>query len=140
MYVPAGAILPQQPVVQNVEELPQGPWNYASIPDLPDSGDLYMDDGNTLAYQRGDNLRLHFACNTTAHSVEVDISAPSGPYRPWFQDLQLTIYGLALKTEDVVLDGNPVSDWRQDGSSLTIRGIRWDTTARHVRVNLAAPK
>ena len=53
VYVRVGTILPQQPVVQNVDEAPQGPLELRVYPGPDCHGDLYQDDGNTFAYQKG---------------------------------------------------------------------------------------
>src|SRR5262249_7257564 len=51
VFVRAGAVIPEQPVVQNSGEVPQGPLQVSVYPGPNCSGSLYQDDGNTLAYQ-----------------------------------------------------------------------------------------
>ena len=138
VYVRAGAILTQQPVIQHVGETPQGPLELRVYPGPQCAGDLYMDDGNTLAYQHGENLRVHFACSATPASVQVDISAPQGPFQPWFKDLQISIYGVAGKPLNVELDGKPISTWSQEASMVSIGGIPWSASAQTIRVKMGA--
>ena len=138
VYVRAGTILTQQPSIQYVGEDPQGPLELRVYPGPQCAGDLYMDDGNSLNYQHGENLRVHFTCNATSNSIQVDISAPQGPYQPWVKDLQVSIYGLTGKPSGADLDGKPVASWKQEGNVVSITGIPWSGSAHTVRVNLAA--
>src|SRR5262249_61886531 len=66
VYIRAGSILPQQPVVQNTQEIPQGPLQLLVYPGENCSGELYMDDGHTFNYRRGEYLRTSFSCSVTA--------------------------------------------------------------------------
>ncbi len=138
VYVRAGAILPEQPVIQYVGEIPQGPLGLRVYPGPQCGGDLYMDDGNTLAYQHGDTMRAHFTCNASSESVEVDISAPQGPYQPWFKDLQVSIYGVASRPSGVELDGKAISSWTHEAGAVSVSGIPWTASGHTVRVNLTA--
>ena len=140
VYVRAGSILPQQPVIQHVGETPQGPLALHVYPGPQCGGDLYMDDGNTLAYQRGETLRIHFGCSAEPGSVKVDIAAAQGPYQPWFKDVQIFVYGVAGKPANVTLDGKAISSWSQKAGTVSISGIPWSASGHTVVVNLAAPK
>jgi alpha-glucosidase len=138
VYVRAGTILTQQPVIQYVGEVPQGPLELRVYPGPQCSGDLYMDDGNTLAYQHGESLRAHFTCSAASGSVQVEISAPQGPYQPWFKDLQVSIYGVTGKPSSVEVDSKPISSWKQEANAVSISGIPWSAQAHTVRVRLTA--
>jgi len=136
VYVRAGSILPQQPIVQYVGETPQGPLELHVYPGPQCQGDLYMDDGNTLAYQHGENLRVHFSCEVSSSSLQIGISAPQGPYQPWFKDLRVSVYGVAGRTSSVELDGKLVDIWKSEGSSISIAHIPWSARAHTIRLNL----
>jgi alpha-glucosidase len=138
VYVRAGSILTQQPVVQYVGEIPQGPLELRVYPGPQCSGDLYMDDGNTLAYQHGDNVRVHFSCSATSNSVQVDVSAPQGTYRPWFKNLQVSIYGVSGKPSSVELDGKSLATWKQEASTMAISGIPWTGSGHAVLVKFGS--
>src|SRR5882762_8162887 len=133
VYVRAGTIVPQQPVVQNVDEAPQGPLDVRVYPGPDCRGDLYLDDGDTLAYQKGEFLRVHFTCETASDHVNFRMSAPEGPYPPWFKDVQLTVYG-ADKVRAVVLDGKPVKNWKAGSGAVTLEGFPWTSAAHGVQV------
>ena len=49
VYVRAGSIIPEQPVVQSTDEVPQGPLALNVYPGTPCHGSLYADDGKTYA-------------------------------------------------------------------------------------------
>ena len=82
VYVRAGTVLPQQPVVQNIDQTPSGPLELRVYPGPECSGNLYMDDGNTFAYQKGDFLREHFTCDAASNQVTLHVAASEGSYRP----------------------------------------------------------
>jgi len=136
VYVRAGTILPQQPVVQYVGEAPQGPLELRVYPGPNCAGDLYMDDGNTLAYQRGDTLRLHFACSVTAGSIEVSIAGAQGPYQPWFKGLEVSVYGVTGKPSSVEMDGKALTSWKQDAGVVVVSGIPWTGSPHSIRLNV----
>jgi alpha-glucosidase len=133
VYVRAGTIVPQQPVVQNVDEVPKGALELRVYPGPDCHGDLYLDDGNTLAYQKGEFLRVHFTCEAAPDHVNVRMSAAEGPYHPWFKDVQLTVYG-ADKVRDIVLDGKPVKNWKAGAEAVTLEGFPWTSAAHDVQV------
>jgi alpha-glucosidase len=137
IFVRAGSILPQQPLIQHVGEIPRGPLQLRVYPGPQCGGDLYMDDGDTLAYQHGETLRVHFTCTATSGGVQVDVAAPQGPYQPWFKELQIIVYG-TVKPSSVELDGKPTSSWTQEANATSISGVPWSGQAHTVRVNLAA--
>jgi len=132
VYVRAGTILPQQPVVENVDQTPNGALELRVYPGPNCGGDLYMDDGNTFAYQKGEFLRAHFTCEAAADHVTIHMSA-EGPYHPWFKQLQVIVYGGA-KVRDVSVDGALVKNWKASTAAVTIDGISWTPAAHDVQV------
>ncbi len=138
VYVRAGSILPQQPLIQHVGETPSGPLELRVYPGPQCGGDLYMDDGDTLAYQHGESLRLHFSCSVSPSGVQINVAAAQGPYQPWFKDLQILVYGVTVKPASVELDGKPTSTWSQEANATSISGITWTGQAHAIRVNLSA--
>jgi alpha-glucosidase len=137
VYVRAGTILPQQPVVQNVEETPQGGLELRVYPGPDCRGDLYADEGNTLAYQRGEFLRAHFTCEAGPDRVNVHIEKAVGPYRPWFKDVQVTVYG-AGKVREVTVDGKPPGTWKAEGGTVKVESIPWTGTTHDVQIEYSS--
>lgn len=133
VYVRAGTILPQQPVVQNVDEAPQGPLEISVYPSTPGSGsgheckgELYQDDGNTLAYQRGEFLRLAFTCDQDSSSLRLNISNVQGTYKPWWKAMKIVFFGLTGSPKSISVDGIKVPNWKfepgQQAVTLTVPG------------------
>ncbi len=137
VYVRAGTILPQYPVVQHVEEMPQGPLEVRVYPGPECAGDLYADDGNTLAYQHGQFSRVHFTCQVAADHLDLSLSAPEGSYRPWFNDVQVVVYGVSGKLRQLTVDGRSVAGWKQEGSTVSLESFPWSAAAHHVRLEFA---
>ncbi len=112
VFVRAGAIVAQQPVVQSTSEVPKGPLQIMVYPGTNCQGSLYQDDGNTLAYQRGDFLRMQFKCEAGAENVTFNFSSPHAQFKPWWNAMQVTFFGITTKPHDVRLDGKPLQGWR----------------------------
>lgn len=102
VYVREGAILPIQPLTQSTKETPQGPLtlrvylpqtgsNEASA--QPCAGSIYLDDGVTLNYKKGEYLREQFSCSVSENTVHVKIAPREGSFAPWWQVLHIEVYG-----------------------------------------------
>lgn len=134
VYVRAGSIIPQQPVVQNTDETPRGPLLLRVYPGSQCEGSLYADDGNTLAYQKGQSMHVSFTCEAIAGRVAVEISAPTGPYQPWFQEMQLEIHGVSEKIKGVTVDHRPLAGWKAASGTVTLPPLEWARAAHTVEV------
>jgi alpha-glucosidase len=92
VYVRGGSILPLQPLVQSTDETPIGPLELRVYPGPQCSGSLYMDDGHTFGYQRGEFLRQAFTCHSDGGSVRVHFGARQETYAPWWKTVEVVIY------------------------------------------------
>jgi hypothetical protein len=52
---------------------------------------LYEDDGESMAYAKGEVMRRRFRQSRTEASVTVEVAAPEGPYRPAARSLALWV-------------------------------------------------
>jgi alpha-glucosidase len=120
VYVRAGAIIPEQPVVQNVDQVPNGPLEIKVYPGADCRGSLYDDDGNTFAYQKGVFLRMQFTCEAAGKGVKVNVSAPEGSYQPWWHAIKVTIAGVTETPRRIAVNGQSASDWKFNGESQTV--------------------
>ncbi len=71
VFVRAGSILPMEPLVQSTSEVPDGPLTLRVYAGNACGGDLYLDDGKSYAFERGDSLRMHFSCKVTPDGLEL---------------------------------------------------------------------
>jgi alpha-glucosidase len=131
VYVRAGSIIPQQPVVQSTDEKPQGPLELRVYPGPDCAGDLYQDDGNSFAYQNGQFLRVHFTCEAIASGVKIHIDAAQGPFKPWFQQVRITVVG-AGAIREVKIDGKTVKNWKSEASTTVLDQMPWSPAAHEV--------
>lgn len=92
VYVRGGSILPMQPLIQSTDEVPAGPLELRVYPGPQCSGFVYLDDGHTLAYQKGNYLRQAFTCQADANSMRVTFHAREGLFSPWWKFIELVIY------------------------------------------------
>ncbi|HJY92239.1 MAG TPA: TIM-barrel domain-containing protein, partial [Candidatus Acidoferrum sp.] len=106
VYVREGAILPLQPLVQSTEETPHGPSTLRVYPGKDCRGSLYMDDGKTLAYTRGQFLRIEYSCAITPDGLTLRIGEHQGSFHPWWNRIRLEVYGWDSATGTVTANGS----------------------------------
>ncbi len=133
VYVRAGSIIPQQPVIQNIDEVPNGPLELRVYPGPDCSGNLYMDDGNTFAYQKGEFLRTHFTCAVAGDKTTLHVAAAEGTYHPWFKDIRVSVYGPG-KVSSVQVDSKVVKTWKSERGVVTVDGLAWTPAAHDVEI------
>jgi alpha-glucosidase len=108
VFVRGGAILPIAPLTQSTTETPQGPLTLRLYAGSDCRGSLYLDDGHSYAYTRGDFLRMNFTCEITPDALTLNISE-QGSYKPWWNSIRLEIYGWQPHTNTATLTGSPNS-------------------------------
>jgi len=107
VYVREGSIIPLQPLVQSTDEKPQGPLTLRVYPGKDCHGSLYLDDGKTMAYTRGEFLRLAFSCTVTPTGVELQVGERKGSYLPWWKTIHLEVYDWQSPAARVTLKQKP---------------------------------
>ena len=134
LYVRAGAIVPMQPVVQNTGETPDGPLQLHVYPGDDCKGSLYEDDGHTLAYQKGEVLRVKYSCSASPSSISITSSIEKNAYQSWWNSAALTVYGVAAAPKEVRVGDRAMQDWHFDAQlqtlTLTISGALKDWSVR----------
>jgi alpha-glucosidase len=109
VFVRGGAILPLAPLVQSTEEKPQGPITLRVYTGDDCRGSLYLDDGKTYAYEKGEFLRMRFRCRMEGDSLIVSVSPHEGSYVPWWKNLRFEIYGWKPTAMSVAVNGKEQS-------------------------------
>src|SRR5205085_2095458 len=112
VYARAGAIIPEQPVVQSTAEAPNGPLALKVYPGPDCAGSLYLDDGATFGYTRGEFLRINFTCAATADSVTVKMATATAKYSPWWKTVNLEVQRAERQPQSVLINGQRSSDWK----------------------------
>jgi len=120
VYVRGGSILPQQAAVQNTDERPQGPLEISVYPGPDCRGSLYQDDGNTLAYTRGEFLRMQFSCDARPDSLRFRFSTLQQGYKPWWTSMKIVFFGLTSQPRQLSLDGKTLGDFQFDAAAGTV--------------------
>jgi alpha-glucosidase len=109
VFVRAGAIVPQQPLVQSTEEKPQGPLTLRVYPPVVGgrdcSGSLYLDDGVSFDFKKGEFLRQKFTCRLSAQGVIVTVAPREGSFEPWWKLLSIEIYGATKPAAGATVSG-----------------------------------
>jgi alpha-glucosidase len=97
VFVRAGAIVPEQPLVQSTDETPQGALTLRVYPPTTANedcrGSLYLDDGVSYNFQKGEFLRVGFTCRQTAAGLSVTVTRREGSFMPWWKQLSIEVYG-----------------------------------------------
>lgn len=119
VFVRAGAIVPEQPLVQSTDVKPVGPLTLRVYPPTglgkECAGTLYLDDGVSYNFRQGEFLRMGFTCRLTEGGLIVEVGAHEGSFAPWWTQLAIEVYGAgkpAASATAFALDGSgaaPVS-------------------------------
>jgi alpha-glucosidase len=98
VFVRAGSIVPEQPLVESTEEKPEGPLTLRVYPPTTlgadCEGSLYLDDGVSYDFKKGDYLRVQFACRLSAQGLIVTVAPRKGNFQPWWKLLSIEVYGV----------------------------------------------
>lgn len=103
VFVKAGAIIPMQPLVQSTDETPRGPLTLRVFPGDDCHGSLYLDDGVSMAYQRGDMLRMEFTCEMAQDGLRLHLGQHRGAFHPWWNQIAVEVYGWDATAAEVTL-------------------------------------
>jgi alpha-glucosidase len=93
VYVRPGAIIPKQPLVQSTAFVPTGQLELHLYPGPDCHGEIYADDGVSLAYQRGEFLRQVIRCEETSSGLRVSFGLRRGSWTPWWNGFALYVHG-----------------------------------------------
>ncbi len=140
VYVRGGAIVPQQPLVQDTDQVPQGPLELRVYPGPDCHGSTYADDGKTFAYQRGQFSRTSFTCEMKSGAVRVGVSAPEGPFRPWWNDYRVVVFGAQAAPRQVSVGAKTFTAWKYDPVAHTVSlTVPVSRTAMDVMIQYRTP-
>jgi alpha-glucosidase len=91
IFVRSGAFIFRQPVIQHTGQMAGQPLEVHVFPAASSESVLYEDDGESMAYAKGEVMRRRFHQSRTEASVTVEVAAPEGPYRPAARSLALWV-------------------------------------------------
>src|SRR5467141_1767236 len=120
LYVRAGAIIPTQPVVQNTGEKPSGSLELRVYAGEDCHGSLYQDDGHSFAYQRGDLLRVNYACQASPASITITSATEKNSFQPWWNTAEITVYGANSEPKELRLGDRATHEWRYDAATHSV--------------------
>jgi alpha-glucosidase len=111
VFARAGSIVPEQPLVQSTDEKPQGPLTIRVYPPTKPGmeclGSLYLDDGQSYNFKKGDLLRVGFSCHPTPQGIAVSVLPHRGNFAPWWDRISVEVYGASRPAAgaSVAIDG-----------------------------------
>lgn len=114
VYVKAGSVIPEYPVMQYVgqKEIEEVKLNiYFS--DYEANSFYFEDYGETFAYEQDIYLEKKFAVNGDSKSFRVEQSM-EGLYTPRYEGYKFNIMGLPFKPSKIVVDGKNITNFKLD--------------------------
>lgn len=130
VFVRPGAIVPRQPLVQSTAQTPRGRLELAVYPGADCHGMLYLDDGESLAYQRGGYLRQPVSCD----AASLSFGRRDGSFKPWWTGFDVVIHGWTGPVPRLLFGGRKVGS-RVDVAAQTLSFTLPDV-ARPARVTI----
>jgi alpha-glucosidase len=113
VFVRAGSIIPEQPLIQSTSEKPEGPLSLRVYPPAKGgtecSGSLYLDDGVSTAYQNGEVLRVRFDCMQSTDGMTLIVSPHEGKFAAWWSQLSVEVYGANHEAKGAHTADGPVA-------------------------------
>jgi alpha-glucosidase len=151
IFVRAGALVFEHPIVQHTGELPGQPLRVMVAPGAGRGAALYEDDGETRAYTRGMSVTREFRQQTTGDTLTIAIGAPDGPFRPASRDMWLlvrrapparvTVGGAAVpRVPFAELATHIGAAWAVDESGIITVRLHDDFVATSVSIEGAPPR
>jgi alpha-glucosidase len=126
LFARAGAIIARQPLVQHTGQTPNGPLELEVWPGSKCAGNLYLDDGETFAFEAGVYRRVEFACQTDSTGIAISARS-SGSFAPWWQETRITIHAVPRAPRSVI-----------DGSGAAL-DHEYDTERHVLTLHLRSP-
>lgn len=95
IFAKAGAIIPMAPDMRHTGEKPWDPLTVEVFPGPePSSFVLYEDDGESMAYTRGEWARTKFSCRPVTGGIEVKAEGKKGSYDPQRESIIFKVHGM----------------------------------------------
>lgn len=91
IFARGGAFIFRQPVVQHTGEMRGQPLEVQVFPATSSEAVLYEDDGETMAYEKGEWMRRRFRQMRTDVAATIQVEAPEGSFRPDARSLALSV-------------------------------------------------
>lgn len=114
VFVRAGSIIPRQPLVQNTSQMPKGPLSLY-VYNGSGQGSIYLDDGISFAYKQGNYFRQNFNIERVSDTqLKLILQKPEGPFKPWWKQIQVTLYGVYSKNNQIHIEGAKAQDIKYD--------------------------
>lgn len=99
VFVRAGSIVPRQPLVQSTSETPAGPLRLDVYPGPDCLGTIYLDDGHSMEFSRGQYLRQTVRCSVDGQGkLAITFDRREGSFRPWWREINIVVHNVARQS------------------------------------------
>lgn len=110
ILVKAGSIIPMQPVTHSTSVPLRGPLTLKVYPGENCQGSLYIDDGESFEYQKGNYRRMGFSCALSQDKLLIDIYSAVEKYPIWWNSIKIEI-PMLLAPKNILINKKPVQEW-----------------------------
>src|SRR5262249_57671765 len=115
-----GGMVQEEGVGEEKGERADGPLELPVYPGEDCRGSLYLDDGVSFAYQKGEYLRVNYTCEVAAGMVKLNISRPEGTFSPWWNQVQVQVFGMSATPTQVESAVAPITGWKFDDATHSV--------------------
>jgi len=117
VFVKAGSVLPEYPVMQYVNEMEiDEVWLNVYYSDYEVNSFLFEDHGDTFAFEQDIYLEKKFVVRGDAASLLLKQSI-EGLYTPSYESYDFNVIGLPFTVKKIVVDGQEISSFYMDNKS-----------------------
>jgi alpha-glucosidase len=125
IFVRAGSIVPEAPLMQNTQAAPPGALTLQVWPGSSCSGSVYVDDGLSFAFRSGKYRRLELSCEKAEQGLRLR-SVASGDFTPWWKSVRVVLHDVPRAPVSVA------------GAAATKLAYDYDAARKTLTVNLPA--
>jgi alpha-glucosidase len=120
LYVRAGSIIPMQRVINATNETPSGPLELRVYPGDNCRGSLYQDDGRSYGYEKGEFLRVTYACTVSTKTIGLSSHTETNGRAPWWNVAEVKVYGLTASPKEILLGDQTLTGWHYDNEAHAV--------------------
>lgn len=119
LFARAGAIIPEAPVAENTSATLAGSLTLTVWPGQDCRGALYLDDGESFAFQSGKSRRIAYTCDKSDAAIHVSARS-NGDYPVWWQDSVLVLHEVPRPPSQVALADGKALPHAYDAAKKTL--------------------
>lgn len=139
MFLRSGAIIPEAPHLMNIHKETITNLDLLIEPTADTSFTIYEDDGETMAYKKGQSLRTHVTAHAQPEGVMVDFKR-EGDYQTKVKTMNLSVYCPRMAPVEVKVAGQSLHRFlKKEDYDQAESGWWFDGETRQAKVHYQNP-